>query len=186
MTFVFDDTTDQRGYYGRLLGYIHEDGRNLNYDLVSTGNARVYDSTSLKADQFYTAESNAQTGERGLWNCRETPDSNGDSISIVQIHADATGNDNNNLNDEYVVLKNTGQDAVDLSEWTVSDESSHSYTFSSGQSLAGGESLTLHTGAGSNSNTDVYWGATGAVWNNGGDTVTVRTAEGNITTTKSH
>ncbi|MFC5970931.1 hypothetical protein ACFPYI_06255 [Halomarina salina] len=33
--------------------------------------------------------------------------------------------------------------------------------------------MTLHSGSGTDTSSDVYWGRSGAVWNNGGDTVTV-------------
>jgi hypothetical protein len=42
-----------------------------------------------------------------------------------------------------------------------------------GVTLAAGESITLHTGAGTDTQTDLYWDRGGAVWNNGGDMVTV-------------
>ena len=41
-----------------------------------------------------------------------------------------------------------------------------------------GEKVTLHTGSGQNGNGDLYWGSGRAVWNNGGDTIIVTTADG--------
>ncbi|WP_449405144.1 lamin tail domain-containing protein [Halocatena pleomorpha] len=184
ITLELDAASDGRGDYGRLLAYIHDDGQNLNYDLIDTGNARVYDSEFSQSDRFYAAESDAQTAERGLWQCREP--SSGSSLSITEIHADATGNDNENLSDEYVTFTNTGSETLDLSEWTVSDEARHVYTFPSGASLAAGETVTLHTGSGSDTQTDRYWGSSSAIWNNGGDTVTVEDDTGTLVTSKSY
>jgi endonuclease YncB( thermonuclease family) len=108
-------------------------------------------------------------------------------ISIAQIHEDASGNDNNNLNDEYVVFENSGTGAIDLSGWTVEDEASHTYSFPSGFTLDAGAQVTLHTGTGSDTNSDLYWGNTGsAVWNNGGDTVSVYDDSGALYTSKSY
>lgn len=184
ITLELDSQSDGRGDYGRLLAYIHDDGRNLNYDLVQTGNARVYDSTFSQSDRFYAAESDAQAAQRGLWQCRDPSGSSG--LSIAEVHADASGNDNNNLNDEYVVFENTGSEALDLSGWTVSDEAGHTYTFPSGASLASGATVTLHTGSGTDTSSDRYWGQSGAVWNNGGDTVTVTDDTGTLVTSTSY
>jgi micrococcal nuclease len=171
VTLVFDSEADRRGYYGRLLAYVHVDGGNFNYRLVEDGHARVYDSTFSESESFYAAESDAQSAEANLWSCR-TPES-GDDVTITQIHEDAWGDDGDHLNDEYVTIENTGGDTVDLSGWTVTDEAGKTYTFPSGVSLSPGESVTLHSGSGTDTSTDRYWDAGSPVWNNGGDTVTV-------------
>ncbi len=99
-------------------------------------------------------------------------------LAVAEIHADAAGNDNENLNDEYVVFENTGSEALDLDGWTVRDEADHTYTFPSGFTLDAGDQVTLHTGSGEDSATDLYWGSGSAVWNNAGDTIVVETDTG--------
>jgi micrococcal nuclease len=178
VTLVFDSQSEQRGDYGRLLAYIHDDGTKLNYRLVATGHARVYDSQFSKADRFYAAEDDAQAAARGLWHCRNVDDGSGGTLAITQIHADASGNDNTNLNNEYVSVTNTGNESLDLSGWTVTDTAGHTYTVPQGVMLAASETITLHTGSGADTQTDLYWDRGGAVWNNGGDTVTVTTENG--------
>lgn len=184
ITLELDEESDGRGDYGRLLAYIHDDGQNLNYDLIDTGHARVYDSEFSQSDRFYAAESDAQAAERSLWHCREP--SEGSGFTISEIHADAEGDDRENLNDEYVVFENTGSESIDLSGWTVSDEASHIYTFPSGASVAAGETVTLHTGSGTDTETDRYWESSSAIWNNGGDTVSVSAENGTLVVSKSY
>jgi len=101
-------------------------------------------------------------------------------LAIAEIDADASGDDNDNLNDENVVFENTGDTALDLSGWTVSDEAGATYTVPEGTTLAPGAQVTLHTGSGDDTTTDLYWGSGRAVWNNGGDTVTVRDDTGAV------
>jgi len=96
-------------------------------------------------------------------------------LALVDIHEDAAGNDNENLNDEYLVFANRGEGAVNLTGWTVTDAAGHSSTFGT-YSLSPGERVTLYTGSGTDTASARYWNASGAVWNNGGDTVTVRTS----------
>ncbi|MBX0326031.1 lamin tail domain-containing protein [Halomicroarcula sp. F13] len=102
------------------------------------------------------------------------------TLSIEAVHADADGDERTNLNDEYVVFKNSGDASLDLSGWTVTDEAGKTYTFPDGYTLEAGSTVTLHTGSWSDSATDLYWDVGSPVWNNDGDTVTVRNSEGAV------
>lgn len=51
------------------------------------------------------------------------------SFEITEIHADASGDENQNLNDEYIVFENTNEMTLDLGGWTVSDTAGHEYMF---------------------------------------------------------
>ncbi len=177
-----DPNLDRRGYYDRLLAYVVVDERLFNYQLVATGRARVYDSDFSRGDSFTAAETSARQARRGLWRCAdpdaadwETPTASPSGLALVEIHEDAAGNDNENLNDEYLVFANRGDESLELDGWTVTDAADHSYTFGD-YSLSPGERVTLYTGSGSDNATARYWGASGAVWNNDGDTVTVQTS----------
>lgn len=97
----------------------------------------------------------------------------------ISVHADADGHDGQNLNDEYVTLTNTGDTEIDVSGWTITDAADHTYEFGD-RTIAPGASLTLPTGSGTANATHVYWGASSPVWNNGGDTATVRNETGAI------
>ncbi|NLV14185.1 lamin tail domain-containing protein [Haloarcula argentinensis] len=185
---AFDPNLNRRGYYDRLLAYVVHDEALFNYRLVEAGNARVYDSEFTRADRFYAAEDAARSDRRGLWRCTDSDavtrtaiaDGGSESASVVEIaniHADATGNDNENLNGEYVTLVNTGDEPVDLSGWAVSDSAGHKYTFAN-LTLDPNASVTLYTGSGTDTDTERYWGRDGAVWNNDGDTVIIRNASG--------
>ncbi|WP_199241326.1 lamin tail domain-containing protein [Halorubrum sp. ASP121] len=101
-----------------------------------------------------------------------------DALAVAAINADAEGADGENLNDEYVVFENTGGEPIDLSGWTVADEAGHSYEFPEGFALDAGETVTLRTGSGADTERDLYWGAGSPVWNNAGDTVILSNAEG--------
>ncbi len=191
VTLVFDPNTDRRGAYDRLLAYVRVDGATFNYRLVDRGYARVYDSSFARGERFYDAESRAQDARTGLWTCREpssrgtptgepTPTAdNGTGVVVATVRYDAPGNDNDHLAGEYVVLANRGDRARDLAGWTVSDEAGHVYEFGS-RTLAAGATVTLHTGSGTDNATHVFWGQDGALWNNDGDTATLRDAGGEV------
>lgn len=157
---------------------------------MNQGHGRVYDSSFEKRSRFYAAESDAQDQQLGAWDCRDvstatpiptatpTPEDASDSgpLSVVRVHEDAAGNDHEN--DEDVVFENTGDTELDLSGLTVSDEADHTYTFPNGFSLSPGAQVTLYTGSGEDTQTELYWGSDAAIWNNDGDTMYVHTDDG--------
>lgn len=193
VTLVFDPNADRRGAYGRLLAYVRTDGSTFNYQLVARGYARVYDSSFARQDRYYDAESRAQRNRTGLWTCREpastaTPTGPSEAtapVVVAEIHYDAPGNDNENLAGEYVVIENRGESARDLSGWTLADEAGHVYEFE-GVTLAAGATVTVHTGSGTDNATDVFWGQDEALWNNDGDTATLRDASGSVVDRRSY
>ena len=196
VTLVFDEQSDRRGYYGRLLAYVYVDGESFNYALLREGHARVYESTFTERERYEEMEVTAREARRGLWSCIEgdvtstettaLADGGEGPLAIDTIHADAAGNDNENLNDEYVVFRNVGEERLDLSGWTVTDEADHTYTVPEEATLDPGATLTLRTGSGTDGESTLYWGASGAIWNNGGDVVTVRDASGSIVVRRSY
>jgi len=102
------------------------------------------------------------------------------ALEVVEINADAEGDDAENLNDEYVAFENTGASSLNLSGWELADDADHTYTIPEGTVLDPGEQITVHTGSGTDTETDLYWGHSRPVWNNNGDTVIVRDATGTV------
>jgi competence protein ComEC len=102
----------------------------------------------------------------------------GGSLVVTEIAPDPDGPDREHLDDEYVVFENAGDDPLDLSGWTVEDAAGRTYTFPDGYVLDAGATVTLRTGAGTDTDADLYWGSGSAIWNNDGDTVIVRNSDG--------
>ncbi|AKU15971.1 lamin tail domain-containing protein [Luteipulveratus mongoliensis] len=86
---------------------------------------------------------------------------------------------NTYLNRETIALTNTSTTkAYNLKGYVIYDRGNHfRYTFPS-LTLRPRATVTLHTGKGSISITNVYWNKTGYVWNNDGDTATLNNAAG--------
>lgn len=178
---VADETnTDQ---YGRALRYVETPaGVDVGGELVRRGLAisRRYEPDTARNDAYDALQADAVAAGVGTW----APDACGpaaDQVTIeVDVRYDATGDDNENLNDEWVRFTNTGTAPVDLEGWTVADESaSHRYSFRS-LALAPAASVTLFTGCGTDTETERFWCNSGsAVWNNAGDTLFLRDPNGN-------
>ena len=102
----------------------------------------------------------------------------GAALEVAEINADAEGDDRENLTGEYVVFENTGDEPIDLSGWTVEDEAARSYAFPQGFALEAGATVTLRSGSGTDTDTELYWGSGSPIWNNDGDTVILTTDDG--------
>lgn len=72
VTLVVDETLPRRGFYGRLLAYVYVDGNLVNYDLLRTGHARLFDIPFGMRGKFAHTEVVARQVGVGLWNV--TPD----------------------------------------------------------------------------------------------------------------
>jgi len=182
-----DPEADRRGSFGRLLVYVYVDEENFNKRLLTEGYARMFDSQFSERAEFLDAEKTAQENRVGLWNFdgltptpTATPESGESDLVVWNIHEDAAGSDHENLNDEYIEFKNTGDQPLDLTGWTVEDDADHTYHFPDGFTPEPGAVVTLRTGSGSDTETELYWGSGRAVWNNGGDTIIVTDENGNV------
>jgi hypothetical protein len=82
------------------------------------------------------------------------------------------------LNNEWVSLVNSGSAAVNLNHYTIRDKANHVYTFGNVSIAGKGGRLWLHTGKGTNSTANRYWGSGNYIWNNDGDTAYLRNASG--------
>ena len=94
---------------------------------------------------------------------------------------DSPGSDtrsNASLDNEWVSLVNSGSKSVNLNHYTIRDTSNHVYTFGNVTIAGNGGRLWLHTGKGTNTTTNRYWGSGNYIWNNTGDTAYLRNASG--------
>ena len=97
-------------------------------------------------------------------------------VRMVKIQYDSPGPDtrsNASLDAEWVALRNTTARKVSLSGWTLRDAQNHVYRFGA-LTLAPRATVTVHTGRGTNSAAHRYWSSGNYIWNNTGDTATLR------------
>lgn len=101
-------------------------------------------------------------------------------LVVDEIRENPPGRDSRHLDEEYVTLKNDGETVLDIAGWTVEDEAGNSFEFPADTELDPGERVTLHSGGGTDTTTDYYWGSDHPMWRNRGDTLLVRDREGVI------
>lgn len=102
------------------------------------------------------------------------------AIRITRIYFDPPASDTgSNINQEYLVIKNTGARAKALTGWRLRDRAGHVYTFPTFR-LRPGRVVRIHTGSGTNNRSDLYWGSGWYIWNNDGDRATLRRPSGTV------
>lgn len=103
-------------------------------------------------------------------------------MQIGEIWYNSPGSDrggNSSLNHEWVQLHNTSGSWITMTGWTLRDPKHHVYTFGTYKIKPHGY-VKIHTGKGTNTQTDRYWGKAWYVWNNTSDTATVRDNRGRL------
>lgn len=141
-----------------------------------------------QAEQSDTDDNDAPaTDDDGI----EEGDNTGEGdLSLVERNVD-TGDDTSN---EYVVFENTGDAELDLTGWQVRDDPDdgrvagnnlNPYSFSN-IVIPPGDQVRLTTGDGEDTNTEVFWGISNAVWDETGDRIIVENNEGEIVLDESY
>jgi len=102
-------------------------------------------------------------------------------VRITSVAEDPPGRDDQHLDDEYAVITNTGDAAVDLTGWKLRDDStSNRFAFPSGFGLAPEREVTVHVGGGKATADDLYWDRGQPVWDNDRDLALLLDPHGNI------
>jgi hypothetical protein len=114
------------------------------------------------------------------------------TVYIYKVYYNSPGSDtgsNTSLNAEYVVIRNGDDVSHSISGWTVRDAAGHVYKFGTLR-LGAGKQAIIHTGKGTSyttsTSTHLYWGRSAYVWNNTGDKVILRRADGSLKDTCSY
>jgi len=179
---------EDKDQYGRLLRYIFFNNESVDIRLIREGYATVY---IIKPNVKYEMELKEAWNEclsKKINLCKppqgEQNICDDRCIGISYFKWNAEGNDSDNLNDEYVILKNSCSYSCNLTSWTVKDESSRNPYIFPTFILQSEKTVTLYTGCGTNTETNLYWCSSGyscnAIWNNNGDTLYARNSNGEL------
>ena len=138
--------------FGRTLAYVSVGDRDINLEMVKMGLAIA--TTPESGGRFVVAEEEAYRSEIGLW--ADIACGSGSIPRVVIVSVDSSA--------ESIVIVNEEPNAVDLSKWTIRDESSrHRYRFPRESVLQPGFQLIIGSD-------DPGWNPGGTpVWNNDGD-----------------
>ena len=157
----------------RLVAHVFPSGGDdpLGLMLVRAGLARVYTARFdfPREASYLRAQTAAMAARRGVWQLlegRKRP-----PRFLLGVHADAAGDERENLDDEYVVIGRVAPEPVDLSGHILVDAAGHDYVLPEGTDLEPGEAITVRTGDGTPEGDTLYQHQGMPIWNNDGDTV---------------
>lgn len=175
------EALEERDQFGRLLAYAYAGETLVNLALVQDGFALALQTDHPRLAEFLQAQERAFAGGLGLWAADACGTPSSAPVTLIQIEPDPPGRDEDDLNGEWVLLANLGDQDADLSGWVLRDESSeHRYRFPAGTILRPGEQVKVHTGEGGDAPGHLYWGKRGPIWNNDGDTALLLDPQGNV------
>lgn len=166
--------TDQ---FARTLAYLWAGGRFVNLALVAEGMAIA--TTPEPEDglgvDVVAAEEEAYEAGVGLWDDCDAAGSADLEMAIDTTGHDPQGPDEEVLSEEVVTISNLGSASVDLTGWTLRDESSsHRFHFPQGAAVPAGGMLGI-------ASSDPGWDpGDSPVWSNAGDVALLLDADGGV------
>ncbi len=163
---------------GMLLGYIYNNG-DFNKRLVEEGYAFVSDINYSKKQEYVKIQNEMAQKKIGLWRCTCDKELTTLTVGFFKINNDAMGDDQTNLNDEYIVLKNYGDSSTNLYNWSLRNNRNESYTMPD-ITMDPGDTITLHSGSGVNTPSDYYLGSNSPIWDNQHDSAHLYNSEGKL------
>ncbi len=174
---------EDRDKYNRSLRYVFLDDTLINVEMIKQGNANTF--ILNEDDEHYLdlmkAQKYAKDSKLGIWNVANMTS----CMIISNFHYDAAGNDDKNLNDEYVSFTNTCDVAVNLNGWVVRDSGRTKYTFGK-LSIKSNDTLSLFSGDGKDTSSNLYWKNKKSVWTNSGDILFLWDGNGNLVLSRSY
>jgi hypothetical protein len=94
---------------------------------------------------------------RNIWSGRLCKKSKTQNILLgLAINHDASGDDNFNVNGEYVLIENGSSSLVNLEGWTLRDTSQRSFKFPKNSLIQPGQRITVKAGFGDNTAAEFF------------------------------
>jgi endonuclease YncB( thermonuclease family) len=163
-----------RDRYGRTLAYVFLGKTLVNEEMVRQGWVHVRRPVTAKyRSRLLAAQDEARAAGRGIWSGTTNV-----QLAIAEVNAKPSGG-KDALNDEYIVIENRGTNTLEMTGWSLLDEGNNRYLFPN-FILGAGAKVTLRSGVGKNTASDLYWGSRRAIWNNTGDSIFVKDAKGRL------
>jgi len=162
------ESENPRDSYGRVLAGIETDSGNLSLHLIEAGVAHLFiippDDTDLKP--FLTAQSKARAANRGIWSTERYQG----TMHITSFHANAAGDDYQNVNGEYLRVCNITAEPVNLDGYRMTDVSGKSWPLPA-IVIPAGHTVKVHSGQGehqmnASKQLEIYLGSSTPIWNN--------------------
>lgn len=171
---------NKRDSYGRLVADVVVDGRSLARAIIEAGMGHLFVIPPFERDKvrpLLKAQTEAREARRGIWDSARYQ---GD-FHITSFHANAPGNDNFNLNGEYLRITNIAVRARSMKGYRLFNSKGEYYEFPD-VVVPAGHTIMIFSGHGQDQldpirQIKLYWKRKNGAWSNRGDTATLRDPE---------
>jgi len=173
---------DARDGYGRIIAGLHNGRDDLSMELLKAGYGHVFiiPPEPEPLDAMLAAQADARARRRGIW----STDRYSGTLHITSFHADARGDDNRNVNGEYMRVCNITVSPVQLQDYTLKTHKNERFKLPN-MLLPAGHTVLIHTGRGLHQ-TDpakqlhIYLGLPAPMWDNRHSEATLLDADGAV------
>ena len=179
---------NERDGYGRLIARAATAEGDLSKHLVEQGLAHVFVIPPERDDitELIDAQRIAKENRRGIW---RTSRYRG-SLHITSFHANAPGDDRENLNGEYLRIANIDTVDVNLEGYRIENAHGDRFVFPA-ITVPAGHTFKLYTGRGGHqANPEyqlaVYLGSRRPIWNNNLDRAVLKDPDGRVIDSREH
>ncbi|MED5373575.1 MAG: thermonuclease family protein [Myxococcota bacterium] len=178
-----------RDGYGRLVAWVEVDGRSLEEELVEKGFAHTFLIPPVDVgdpDALLAAQKRAKAAGRGIWSL----DTYQGSLHMTSFHANAPGDDRENVNGEYIRACNITEQPLNVDGYRIADLSGNSYTFPA-LIIPPGHTVKIKSGHGDHQTNpaeqlEIYLGSDQPIWNNKQDRATIYDKFGKVVDVRHH
>ena len=180
----------ERDGYGRLLGAVKVEGVWVAEELLREGYAHLFlfppMADFVPYDRLIEVEAEARDAKRGIW----SEERYAGPLHITSFHANARGNDTENLNKEYLRLCNVSGAPLELSDYRIADISGASWRFPAA-TVPAGHTIKVMSGSGedqldASAPIEVYLESEWPIWNNDHDRATIYDLYGKVIDSREH
>ncbi len=178
-----------RDSYGRLVAWVEVEDQALADHLLSRGLAHVFLIPPIELgdiDSMVAAQEKAREAQRGIWSTEHYQG----TLHITSFHANAPGDDRENVNGEYLRLCNISGQDLNVDGYRIADASGNSYPFPA-MVVPPGHTIKVHSGRGedqtdSSSQLAIHLGSASPIWNNKADRATIYDRYGQVMDSRDH
>ena len=178
----------ERDGYGRLIASVQFNDTDVATYLLANGFAHAFFIPPEKLDtpKLLEAQKQAQAAQKGIWSLpRYQTD-----LHMTSFHANAPGDDNQNINGEYLRVTNITDHTLDLSEYHIQNIKGDTWNFPE-VSLPPGNTVKVYSGRGYHQRNpekqiEIYLGSMRPIWDNEKDQATIYNKAGEIQDRRKH
>jgi micrococcal nuclease len=177
-----------RDGYGRVVAGLETDAGSLSVHLLELGLGHLFiippDDTDLT--EMIAAQDRARAARRGIW----STDRYQGTLHITSFHANAPGEDEQNVNGEYLRVANVASQPVNLDGYRISNAAGQSFPFPA-VTIPVGHTIEVHSGTGAHQvnpaqQLEIFLGSALPIWDNMSDRATITDRFGQVVDARVH